>query len=69
MGGEKLWVTFKYERLPMVCYFCGRLDHDDRHCVATETRQVTEYQYGDWIRASGGYKGGQNKAKPGKEKL
>ena len=41
--GEKLWVTFKYERLPMVCYFCGRLGHDDKHCVATETAQVTEY--------------------------
>ena len=41
--GEKLWVTFKYERLPMVCYFIGRLGHDDRHCMATETGQATEY--------------------------
>jgi len=41
--GEKLWVTFKYERLPMMCYFCGRLGHDDKHCVAIETRQVKEY--------------------------
>ena len=63
MEGEKLWVTFKYERLPMICYICGRLGHDERHCVATETRQVTKYQYGDWIRAIGGYKGGQSIAK------
>ena len=47
MEGEKLWVTFKYGRLPTVCYICGRLGHDDRHCVAIETRQVMKYQYGD----------------------
>ena len=41
--GEKLWVTFKYERLPMVCYICGRLGYDDRHCVATKMGQATEY--------------------------
>ena len=45
--GEKLWDTFKYGRLPTVCYICRRLGHDDRHCVATETRQVMKYQYGD----------------------
>ena len=50
-----------------MCYICGRLGHDDRHCVATEMRQVTEYQYGDWIRAAGGYKGGQNITKPRSE--
>uniref|UniRef100_A0A7N2KXV8 DUF4283 domain-containing protein n=1 Tax=Quercus lobata TaxID=97700 RepID=A0A7N2KXV8_QUELO len=43
------------------------LGHDDRHCVAMEMRQVTEYQYGDWIRVAGGYKGGQNITKPGRE--
>ena len=67
MEGEKLWVTFKYERLPTVCYICGRLGHDDKHCVAMETRQVTEYQYGEWIRVVGGYKGGQNITKLGRE--
>ena len=67
MEGEKLWVTFKYERLPTVCYICGRLGHDDMHCVARKARQVTEYQYGDWIRANGGYRGGQDKTKPRKE--
>ena len=41
--GEKLWVTFKYESLPTVCYICGRLGHDDRHYVATEMGQATEY--------------------------
>ena len=68
MEGEKLRVTFNYKRLPTVCYICGRLGHDDMHCVAIKARQVTEYQYSDWIRANGGYRGGQDKTKPRKEK-
>lgn len=68
MEGEKLWVTFKYERLLTVCYVYGRLGHDDRHYIAMEARQVTEYQYGDWIKANGSYKEGQDKAKPRQEK-
>ena len=67
MEGEKLWVTFKYEILLTVCYICGRLGHDDMYCMATKARQVTEYQYGDWIKANGGYWGGQDKTKPRKE--
>ena len=30
--GGKSWVAFKYERLPNLCYWCGRLDHDDKNC-------------------------------------
>ena len=30
--GKKTWITFKYERLPNICYWCGRLDHNDRDC-------------------------------------
>jgi len=28
-NGKKSWVTFKYERLPNICYWCGRMDHSD----------------------------------------
>lgn len=26
------WVSFKYERLPNICYWCRRLNHVDRDC-------------------------------------
>ena len=29
---KKTWITFKCERLPNICYWCGRLDHNDRDC-------------------------------------
>ena len=28
-NGTKGWVSFKYDRLPNVCYWCGRLNHID----------------------------------------
>ena len=30
--GEKHWVSFKYDQLPNICYWCGCLDHDDKDC-------------------------------------
>ena len=29
-GGKQVWISLKYERLPNICYWCGRLTHDDR---------------------------------------
>lgn len=26
----RIWVSFKYERLPNVCFWCGRLNHSDK---------------------------------------
>jgi len=31
-NGKQVWVSFKYERLPNICYWCGFLDHDDKDC-------------------------------------
>ncbi|XP_075665888.1 uncharacterized protein At4g02000-like [Castanea sativa] len=31
-NGEKIWLSFKYERLPNLCYWCGRLNHSDKDC-------------------------------------
>ena len=59
--GERMWVTFRYERLPTVCYRCGVLGHDNRHCAVLGTEQAVENQYGDWIRANGSSRSGQER--------
>ena len=56
--GERSWVKFKYERLPLFCHYCGLLGHDLRHCAnhftATKSGSEMSYQYGDWLKAIGG---------------
>lgn len=29
---EKRWVTFKYEHLPLLCFYCGRIRYGERSC-------------------------------------
>lgn len=31
-NGEKVWVKFKYERLPNIYFWCGRLNYSDKNC-------------------------------------
>ena len=31
-NGEESWMSFKYKRLPNLCYWCGRLTHHDKEC-------------------------------------
>ena len=48
-------MSFKYERLSNLCYWCGSLTHDDRDCelwLKSEGTLPTEAQkFGPWIRA------------------
>ena len=54
--GKEQWVSFKYERLPNICYWCGCLNHDDRDCElwldSEGSLKVEELQYGPWLRAA-----------------
>ena len=60
---EKLWVSFKYERLPTFCYFCGRLGHDDKHCPESAEHLNSPRQYGDWLQAYGNLRNTVEKSK------
>lgn len=66
--GQRHWVTYKYERLPMFCHYCGILGHDLRHCsahfAASKESDNVEYQYGEWLKADSG----QSKSPPRRSK-
>lgn len=52
IGGEWVWVVFKYERLYTFCYYCGKVGHSEKFCVkAIESdAPLNEYVYGPWLR-------------------
>ena len=54
-GGTTGWVSFKYERLPSICYWGGCVTHDDEDCdlwITSEgTFTVKDWNYGAWLRA------------------
>ena len=39
--GEKVWTSFRYERVPDFCFGCGRLGHGRLECVDDRVRNVT----------------------------
>ena len=53
--GEIGWIRFKYERLPILCYWCGRLSHSDKDCElwikSNGTLSESDRQFGAWLRA------------------
>ena len=53
--GREGWVSFMYERLSNICYWCGLLTHDDKECDvwlnSKGTLLVEEQQFGLWLRA------------------
>ena len=49
------WIYFSYERLPNICYWCGRFTHDDKECLVWLQSKgsivVEDQQFGAWLRA------------------
>ena len=47
------WAVFKYERLPIFCYCCGLLGHQDCECPQLKTgcfaANEDDFQYGSWL--------------------
>uniref|UniRef100_A0A7N2KK34 Zinc knuckle CX2CX4HX4C domain-containing protein n=1 Tax=Quercus lobata TaxID=97700 RepID=A0A7N2KK34_QUELO len=54
--GLERWVSFQYERLPNLCFWCGLFSHDDKECdiwlKSKGTLKVEQQQFGHWIRAN-----------------
>lgn len=50
------WVSFKYERLPNICYWCCCLNHVDKDCdhwiESDGTSTQEDQEYGSWIRTA-----------------
>ena len=53
---EEIWVSFKYEKLPNFCYWCGLISHDGKDCevwlVRKDSANTKHHQYGPWLRAT-----------------
>ena len=53
--GKEIWVSFKYEKIPNFCYWCGFVSHDDKDCnrwlASKGTLDIAKQEYGAWLRA------------------
>ena len=54
-GGKLVWISFKYETLPNLCYWCGQLTHDNRDCklwIDSEgTLTPEQHEFGPHLKA------------------
>lgn len=51
-----LWISLKYEKLVEVCYKCGLIGHEERHCDGNLPRLQNPLghlfkAFGRWLRA------------------
>ena len=49
--GEKIWVSFKYQSLPNICYQCGCFDHGDKYCdIWIQSKGTLQYHLSSMVR-------------------
>jgi hypothetical protein len=52
--GKSSWVTFKYEKLPLFCFNCGCIVHDDQGCSVPRPTRLSSVEetkkWGVWLR-------------------
>ena len=53
-NGQVITLPVKYERLPNICYYCGRVGHVEKDCEVKEEAGDggNTYGFGEWMRAS-----------------
>ena len=56
LAGKTSWVEFKYEKLPLYCFRCGRVVHGPRGCTVPTTTRLSAVEepkpWGLWLRAA-----------------
>ena len=52
---EEVWASFKYEKMPNFCYWCGMVSHDAKECsiwlASKASLPLDQQEYGSWLRA------------------
>lgn len=55
LDSQSVWVEFKYEKMASFCFYCGRMDHQEKSCSVrtgdARVRKLQLGQYGLWLRA------------------
>ncbi|KAL0000809.1 hypothetical protein SO802_014590 [Lithocarpus litseifolius] len=51
----EVWVTFRYEKMPNFCYWCGMVSHEAKECSvwlsSKGSLSLNQQEYGAWLRA------------------
>ncbi|KAF4360099.1 hypothetical protein F8388_015968 [Cannabis sativa] len=53
--GKRFWIQFKFERLSMLCYGCGRWGHEKEDCdkqvvMEKDENELLVRKYGPWLK-------------------
>lgn len=51
-GGEVCQCPVKYEKLPLICFYCGMLGHGTNECKEAFRENSHVKNYGNWLKAS-----------------
>ncbi|XP_060965272.1 uncharacterized protein LOC133034240 [Cannabis sativa] len=54
-SGDRIWLPFRYERLPFMCFSCGKIGHDFRSCASHPVTVVdgkgrSSAAFGAWLK-------------------
>lgn len=57
LGGlSHIWVDFKYDRMPIFCYLCNMVTHDENDCLVglrqVERMNVKDKPFNPWMKAT-----------------
>lgn len=56
--GVPQWVQLKFDRLPVYCYKCGLLNHEEKSCSSKDPAMISDVEgatvklYGNWARSN-----------------